>query len=103
MKAYLSFFKLRIATGLQYRSSALAGLATQFFWGLMLLFLYEAFYNNGLSTPMPWKELTSYIWLGQAFYSLIYVYYRDTELLTMIKNGDIPGSIIFKDLIIRLI
>ena len=46
---YLSFFKLRFAVGLQYRFSAIAGLATQFFWGAMMLFLYEALYKNGIS------------------------------------------------------
>ncbi len=94
MKAYLSFFKLRIATGLQYRSSALAGLATQFFWGLMLLFLYEAFYNNGLSTPMPWKELTSYIWLGQAFYWIVFMRLLNKDIYESITTGQIAYEMI---------
>ena len=34
MKKYLSFFRLRFITGLQYRTAALAGIATQFFWEL---------------------------------------------------------------------
>ena len=35
MKKYLSFFKLRFVMGMQYRAAALAGVCTQFFWGLM--------------------------------------------------------------------
>ena len=36
MKKYLSFFRLRFNTGLQYRAAALAGIVTQFFWGCLL-------------------------------------------------------------------
>ena len=32
MKKYLSFFRLRFSMGLQYRTAALAGMVTQFFW-----------------------------------------------------------------------
>ncbi len=94
MKAYLSFFKLRVAVGLQYRSSALAGLATQFFWGLMLLFLYEAFYKNGISTPMEWHELTSYIWLGQAFYLIVFMRVLNKDIFESIKTGQIAYEMI---------
>ena len=34
MRQYLSFFKLKFAVGLQYKAAALAGLATQIFFGL---------------------------------------------------------------------
>lgn len=44
MMLYLKYFKLRLMTVFQYRASALAGIATQFFWGFMMLFIYTAFY-----------------------------------------------------------
>ncbi len=94
MKAYLSFFKLWIAQGLQYRTSAIAGLATQFFWGLMLLFLYEAFYQNGISTPMEWNQLTSYIWLGQAFYWIVFMRLLNKDIYESIKTGQIAYEMI---------
>ena len=43
MKKYLSFFRLRFITGLQYRTAALAGIATQFFWGAMEILTFRAF------------------------------------------------------------
>ena len=43
MKAYISVFKLRLINGLQYRAAAFAGVATQFFWGIMHIMIYEAF------------------------------------------------------------
>lgn len=86
---YLSFFKLRFAMGLQYRFSALAGLATQFFWGMMMLFLYEAFYKNGISTSLGWQELVSYIWLGQAFYTVVFFRNPDKDIFECIKNGQV--------------
>ena len=64
--------------------------------------VYVAFYESGSTDAMKLSELVTYIWLNQAFYSLIYLYHRDMELLTMIKNGDIayelvrPESLYFK-------
>ena len=89
MRPYLSFFKLRFAMGLQYRFSAFAGLLTQFFWGIFMLLLYEAFYNNGVSTPMPWKELVSYVWMGQALYTIVYFRVMDTDVMNSIQNGQV--------------
>lgn len=90
MMQYLYFFKLRFITNLQYRAAALAGISTQFFFGFIFVMVYVAFYKSSSSAkPINMEELVTYIWLGQAFYSLTYVYYRDKDFLGMIKNGDI--------------
>ena len=89
MRPYLSFFKLRFATGLQYRFSALAGLATQFFWGIMMIFIYEAFYNNGVSSSMSWQELVSYIWIWQAFFALLFFRVTDNDIMESIWSGHV--------------
>lgn len=96
MKSYLSYFKLRFITNLQYRTAALAGIGTQVFFGLVFLMVYLAFYkSNGQSNyPMEWNHLVTYIWLGQAFYALIYPFERDQELLDMIKNGNLAYELI---------
>ncbi len=91
---YFSFFKLRFGIGLQYRFSALAGLATQFFWGLMMLFLYEAFYKNNIPTPMEWSELVSYVWLGQAFYAVVFFRVLDADIYNSIKTGQIAYELV---------
>ena len=91
---YLSFFKLRFAVGLQYRFSAIAGLATQFFWGAMMLFLYEALYKNGIDPPMKWSELVSYVWLGQAFFAIVFYRNMDSDIFDCIKNGQIAYELV---------
>jgi ABC-2 type transport system permease protein len=91
---YLSFFKLRFAVGLQYRFSAIAGLATQFFWGAMMIFLYEALYKNGIDPPMKWTELVSYVWLGQAFFAIVFYRNLDSDIFDCIKNGQIAYELV---------
>lgn len=90
MKSYISYFKLKFKTGLQYRAAALAGISTQFFFGFVYVSIYIAFYESGSSNlPMELSELVSYVWLGQSFFALIYLWYKDKEILNLIKKGDI--------------
>lgn len=89
MKQYLVFFKLKFIIGLQYRMAALAGLVTQFFFGIVFILVYVSFYESNNSAPMKLDELITYLWLGQSFFALMFLYYKDNELLEMIKNGNI--------------
>jgi ABC-2 type transport system permease protein len=58
MKVYASVLKLRLLIGMQYRSAALAGVATQFFWGFISIMVFEAFYQFTTETPpISLKEL----------------------------------------------
>ena len=60
MKSYLSYFKLKFITGLQYRAAALAGMSTQLFFGFMYISIYIAFYESGSSNlPMHLNELVN--------------------------------------------
>lgn len=90
MKSYISYFKLKFKTGLQYRTAALAGIATQFFFGFVYVSIYVAFYESGSSNlPMELNELISYVWLGQSLFALVYLWYKDKEIISMIKSGNI--------------
>lgn len=90
MKFYLSYFKLRFISGLQYRFAAVTGIATQFFFGIVIIMVYLAFYESGdANTPMNLTELISYLWLNQIFYSLLTMEYKDREIIDMIKKGDL--------------
>lgn len=90
MKQYLSFFKLKFAVGLQYKAAALAGLTTQVFFGLVYIMVYMAFYKSGTNnTGITLQELIPYLWLNQAFFSLICFWHKDNEILTMIRKGDV--------------
>ena len=96
MRAYLSYFKLRLITNFQYRAAALAGVSTQLFFGFMYIMLYLALFesNKGISTPMNLSEIVTYIWLGQAFFALTYAALKDNDLIEMIKNGNIAYELI---------
>ncbi|WP_026679500.1 ABC transporter permease [Fictibacillus gelatini] len=90
MNAYYSVLKLRLLTGMQYRAAALAGVATQFFWGFMYLLIFQAFYQQALhNPPISLNELVSYIWLQQAFLAFIMLWFRDNELFNLITTGNI--------------
>ena len=90
MKSYLSYFKLKFVIGLQYRAAALAGMSTQLFFGIVYILVYVAFYESDASSlPMPLSELASYLWLCQAFFGLVYLWYKDKDILNLIKTGNI--------------
>ena len=90
MKAYLSYFRLRFITNLQYRAAAWAGIATQVFFGFVYIMVYIAFYESGSTTlPMELDQLITYIWLNQALLSLVNLFYKDQELFNLVKTGNI--------------
>ncbi len=90
MKAYLTFLKMRLISGLQYRAAAWGGIVTQFFWGFMEIQLYSAFYaEHAASFPMEFSHLVSYIWLRQAFLVILNVWKFENELFDMILNGNV--------------
>lgn len=91
MKQYLGLFKIKFINNLQYRVAAIAGIATQFFFGFVFIMVYVAFYESSSnpSLPMELSELVSYLWLNQAFFALVYMWTKDKELLSMIRNGNI--------------
>lgn len=105
LKPYFSYMKLRMICELQYRSAALAGMSTQFFFGFIYIMLYLAFYNGagsvevseipiisilaGPATTISLESMVTYLWLFQAFYYMVIIRQMDNELLDMIKNGNI--------------
>lgn len=90
MKKYLSFFRIRFTTGIQYRAAALAGIVTQFFWGAMAILMYHAFYRtNSQAFPMTFSGVVCYVWLNQAFFSLFNPWAFENEIFEMIKTGNV--------------
>ena len=90
MKQYASFFKIRVINGLQYRAAAWAGVATQYAWGFLFLLMYRAFYRSGQNAfPMTFPQLSSYIWLQQAFLALNSSWYFDEDIMSSITNGNV--------------
>lgn len=76
--------------GLQYRTAALAGIATQFAWGAMEVLAFRAFYETDPgSFPMSLSATCTYVWLQQGFLALFAAWLMDNELLESIVNGNI--------------
>ncbi|WP_346884189.1 ABC transporter permease [Clostridium sp. UBA4395] len=89
-KVYISFLKIRFNCDIQYRAAALAGIITQFTWGLMQILLYRAFYiSSPEAFPMGLSQLSSYFWLQQAFMNLFMTWFLDSDILESIISGGI--------------
>jgi ABC-2 type transport system permease protein len=90
MKKYLSFFRIHFQTGIQYRLAAYAGLIAQFGWGFLKLLIYAAFYRaNPSAFPMTFQQLSSYIWLQQAFTALLGIWFVEWDIFYFITNGNV--------------
>lgn len=107
MRAYISFIKIRFINGLQYRTAAYAGIATQFAWGFMYIMLYQTFYkSNPTKAPMEFSQLSSYIWLQQAFLALFMTWFLDNDILSLITSGNVAYELcrpldIYKDWVLK--
>lgn len=90
MKKYISFFRLRFLIGLSYRTAALAGIVTQFVWGVMEIMVYRAFYRaDAAAFPMSFSATASYIWLQQAFLAVFMMWIMENEIFDAISDGNI--------------
>lgn len=94
MKQYFSFFRIKFISGLQYRTAALAGMSTQFFWGGMLILLYRTLSRQAPHLlPMDMQALASYIWLQQATLSL-FILSWDRELFDSVRTGSVAYELL---------
>lgn len=90
MKKYLSFFRLRLLAGLQYRTAALAGMATQFFWGFMEIMVFHAFYKaDPEAYPMTMEATAAYVWLQQALLAFFSAWTFEGEIFETINSGNL--------------
>ncbi|MEH2071506.1 MAG: ABC transporter permease [Nostoc sp.] len=90
MKAYWSLFIARFTLLLQYRTAALAGVATQLFWGFVKVMVLEAFFTHTTSAqPITFQQAVGYVWLGQAFLMAIVPWSGDREIQNSIRSGGV--------------
>lgn len=90
MKKYFSLFRMRFIMGLQYRTAAIAGMTTQFVWGLMEILVFRAFYAaNPSAFPMTFEATANYIWLQQAFLAIFAAWLLEPEIFDCIVDGNV--------------
>ncbi len=94
MKPYLAIFSTYFRLLLQYRAAALAGFATQLFWGFIRIMIFTAFYKASTKTqPMTLEEVISYIWLGQAMFALI-PWNANKDIQQLIRTGGVAYELL---------
>ena len=90
MTTYISILKMRFINGLQYRTAAIAGIATQFGFGFLFILQYSAFYRvNPSAFPMELSQVVSYIWIQQAFIMLFMMWFFEGDIFAAITSGGV--------------
>lgn len=94
MRGYISYFKTEVKAGLQYKTAALSGLATQYFWGMIFALVYTSFYSHTQIQDISISQLMDYVWLNQALYVLIYIGIKDEDIIGSIKDGTVAYELL---------
>lgn len=87
LRPYLAVLAGRFQLTLQYRAAALAGFATQCWFGVIRILVFAAFYAGGAAkAPMSLHDAITYTWLGQAFLAFL-PWSADPEVAGMVRSG----------------
>ena len=87
LRPYAAVFAGRLQVTLQYRAAALAGFATQLWFGAIRVLIFVAFYAGGSAhAPMSLGNAITYTWLGQAFLAFL-PWSADPEITEMVRSG----------------
>jgi ABC-2 type transport system permease protein len=88
-RPYLAAFRARFQLMLQYRAAALAGFATQCWWGGIRIMVFAAFYGaNAAAAPISLADAITYVWLGQALLALL-PWLADPEVSQAVRIGSV--------------
>lgn len=89
LRPYAAAFRARFLLLLQYRVAALAGFATQCWWGGIKIMVFAAFYETAaVAAPISLPNVITYVWLGQAFLALL-PWVADPEVAMLIRTGGV--------------
>jgi ABC-2 type transport system permease protein len=89
LRPYLAAFRARFQLMLQYRAAALAGFATQCWWGGIRIMVFAAFYGvNAAAAPISLSNAVTYVWLGQALLALL-PWVADPEIGQAVRSGGV--------------
>lgn len=95
MRGYTAVLRARFLCLIQYRAAAAAGLATQVFWGLIRVMIFEAFYREAApsSHPMALHSVVTYVWLGQAMLAML-PWNVDPDVRAMVRSGAVAYEMV---------
>jgi ABC-2 type transport system permease protein len=94
LRPYWAVLSARFRMMLQYRAAAIAGFATQIFWGWIRVMIFEAFYrSSSAAQPMTVQQTVNYVWLGQALLMLL-PGRIDGEIRAMVRNGSVAYELL---------
>lgn len=95
MKKYLMVFRIRFINNIQYRASAIAGIATQIVWAIMGILAYKAcFKAMDISLPMNFAQIATYLWIQQAFLPFFAMWFLDGKIFNAISTGTVAYELI---------
>src|SRR5215469_17247830 len=88
-RPYLAAFRARFQLMLQYRAAALAGFATQLWWGGIRIMVFAAFYGaHPAAAPISLADAVTYVWLSQALLAL-QPWVADPEIGHAVRTGGV--------------
>jgi ABC-2 type transport system permease protein len=90
LRPYAAAFAVRFQTLLQYRAAALAGFATQCWWGGLKVMIYSAFYHHAARghAPITLAQTITYTWLAQALLTL-QPWVGDPDIAAAVRSGGV--------------
>lgn len=87
LRPYIAVLASHFQLMLQYRAAAIAGFATQCWWGAIKIMVFAAYFASGAGPqPMSLANAVTYIWLGQALLVLL-PWGGDPEVAEMVRSG----------------
>lgn len=94
MSPYRAMVAARFRLHLQYRAAAMAGVVTQVFFGLVLVAVLRAFYASAdTPPPLALPAALSYLWLSQAFFSLL-PWRGDPDVSALVRSGGVAYELL---------
>lgn len=87
-RPYIAILWARFSLMLQYRTAAVAGFATQCWWGAIKIMVLSAFYAGNAHQPITRAQAITYVWLGQAFLALL-PWQADADIALAAETGNV--------------
>lgn len=90
LRPYRAAFAARFSSLLEYRSAALAGVATQLWWGGIKVMVLAAFYPPEPSpgVPLSLPNAITYVWTAQALFALM-PWTADPDVVQAVRSGGV--------------